>query len=150
MTTSAIYTRVSTREQADKGTSLDTQVEAGLTKAAELGWHVPPDLIIKEDWTGKDLGRPGLLRLFDLATSRRVEGVIFHTPDRLYRPANDGDEWRVFEVLDRLQTAGVEVAWVDATIPFGRTTGVRLHVPRLVAVRSGAAPDGGEIRSRHP
>ena len=117
MTTAAIYTRVSTREQADKGTSLDTQVEAGLTKAAELGWHVPPDLIIKEDGTGKDLGRPGLLRLFDLATSRRIEGVIFHTPDRLYRPANDGDEWRVFEVLDRFQKAGVEVAWVDATIP---------------------------------
>ncbi|MDP6782775.1 MAG: hypothetical protein QGG56_04270 [Dehalococcoidia bacterium] len=37
--------------------------------------------------------------------------------DRLYRPENEGDEWRVFEVLQRFQDAGVEVAWVDPSIP---------------------------------
>ena len=42
---------------------------------------------------------------------------MIHTLDRLYRPENDGDEWRVFELLNQLQTMGVEVAWVDTTIP---------------------------------
>ena len=67
--------------------------------------------------TGKDLNRPGLLRLFDLAESGQIGGVIIYTLDRLYRPENDDDEWRVFELLQRLQDAGVEVAWVDESIP---------------------------------
>ncbi|MDP6511231.1 MAG: hypothetical protein QGH23_08495, partial [Dehalococcoidia bacterium] len=58
-----------------------------------------------------------LLRLFDLATSGKIQGIIIYTLDRLYRPENEGDEWRVFEVLQRFQDAGVEVAWVDPSIP---------------------------------
>ena len=117
MKRAALYARVSTHEQADKGTSLDTQVAESTKKAQQLGWQVTPEHIIREDRTGKDLERPGLMKLFDLAASGAIQSVIFHTLDRLYRPENDGDEWRVFEVLDRLRSAGVEVAWVDATIP---------------------------------
>ncbi len=113
----AIYCRVSSSDQRDEGTSLDTQRDEGLLKARELGWDAPKEYIIQEDWTGKDLHRPGLLRLLDLARSGRVQGIIIYTLDRLYRPENDGDEWRVFEVLQQFQDLGAQVAWVDASIP---------------------------------
>ena len=117
MTQAALYCRVSTSDQRDEGTSLDTQRDEGLLKARELGWDVPQEYVIQEDWTGKDLQRPGLLRLLDLAKYGKVQGIIIYTLDRLYRPENDGDEWRVFEVLQQFQDAGVQVAWVDASIP---------------------------------
>ena len=117
MTRAALYCRVSTSEQRDEGTSLDTQRDHGLLKAGELGWNIHQEHIILEDWTGKDLQRPGLLRLLELARAGKIQGVIIYTLDRLYRPENDGDEWRVFEVLQQFQDAGVEVAWVDTSIP---------------------------------
>ena len=117
MTPAALYGRVSTSEQKEEGTSLDTQRDLGLVKASELGWSVSEEHIILEDWTGTDLLRPGLLRLLDLARSGRIKGIIIYTLDRLYRPENEGDEWRVFEILQQFEDAGVEVAWVDPSIP---------------------------------
>ena len=117
MKQAALYGRVSTSEQKEEGTSLDTQRDLGLVKASELGWSVSEEHIILEDWTGTDLLRPGLLRLLDLARSGRIKGIIIYTLDRLYRPENEGDEWRVFEILQQFEDAGVEVAWVDPSIP---------------------------------
>ncbi len=117
MKQAALYGRVSTSEQKEEGTSLDTQRDLGLVKASELGWSVSEEHIILEDWTGTDLLRPGLLRLLDLARSGRIKGIIIYTLDRLYRPENEGDEWRVFEILQQFEDAGVEVAWVDPCIP---------------------------------
>ncbi len=51
------------------------------------------------------------------ARTGQVQGVVIYTLDRLYRPENDGDEWRVFEVLQQFQDVGVDVAWVDPSIP---------------------------------
>ena len=118
-TAAALYCRVSTSEQKEEGTSLDTQRQLGLAKARELGWTVHLEHIIQEEWTGKDLGRPGLVRLLELASSGRVQGIIIFTLDRLYRPENDGDEWRVFELLQRFQDAGADVVWVDPSLPSG-------------------------------
>ena len=117
MKQAALYGRVSTSEQKEEGTSLDTQRDLGLVKASELGWSVSEEHIILEDWTGTDLLRPGLLRLLDLARSGRIKGIIIYTLDRLYRPENEGDEWRVFEILQQFEDTGVEVAWVDPSIP---------------------------------
>jgi len=112
----AIYCRVSTDSQEREGTSLDTQVQQSLVKAQSLGWHVPPEYLIKEDWTGKDLHRPGLARVFELARTGAISGLIIFTLDRLYRPENPGDEWRVFEVLQHLQDHGITVEWVNTSI----------------------------------
>jgi len=46
MKTVSIYTRVSTEEQAESGTSLDTQKEACLAKARELGYDAPDKYIV--------------------------------------------------------------------------------------------------------
>ena len=72
MIQAALYCRVSTSDRRDEGTSLDTQRDRGLLKASELGWTIPEEYIIQEDWTGKDLQRPGLLRIVDLAKSGQV------------------------------------------------------------------------------
>ena len=117
MKQAAIYGRVSTSEQKEEGTSLETQRDLELIKAGELGWSVSEEHIILEDWTGKDLQRPGLLSLLELSRSGKIQGVIMYTLDRLYRPENEGDEWRVFEILQQFEDAGVEVAWVDPSIP---------------------------------
>jgi len=111
-----IYGRVSTPNQRDNGTSLETQKAAGLLKAAETGIAVPEEYIILEDWSGTDLNRPGLLRLFNLAEAGLIRWAIIYGQDRLYRPENDGDEWQIFLVLQRLQLAGVEVIWIEPTV----------------------------------
>lgn len=41
MPIAAIYGRVSTTDQKDNGTSLETQLEAAQAMAAEIGWTVP-------------------------------------------------------------------------------------------------------------
>jgi site-specific DNA recombinase len=109
MTIGAIYCRVSTTDQRDYGTSLETQLESCQRKAAELGWTVPQEYVVQEDWSGTDLSRPGLKQLYRLAELGHIQGVIIHVLDRLYRPEDDGDEWHIFEVLQRFQQAGVEV-----------------------------------------
>jgi DNA invertase Pin-like site-specific DNA recombinase len=111
------YSRVSTHEQADKGTSLKTQTAENLVKAQHLGWRVLPEHVIEEDCSGKDLGRDGIRQILEIAASEKPHGVVIHTLDRLYRPENNGDEWRVFELLHRLEALGLEVVWVDETIP---------------------------------
>jgi len=45
----AIYCRVATEDQEREGTSLDSQLEACLNKAHELGYEVPEKFIIIEE-----------------------------------------------------------------------------------------------------
>ncbi len=75
MKRAGVYGRVSTSDQREEGTSLDTQRDEGLAKASELGWDVSANHIILEDWTGTDLQRPGLTRLMDLARSGAISGL---------------------------------------------------------------------------
>lgn len=116
MTIAAIYCRVSTTDQKDNGTSLETQLAAALALAADMGWTVPEEYIILVDESGTDLQRPGLLRLFNLATTGLIQAVIILNLDRLYRPEHEGDEWRIFEVLNRLESAGAEVVSTDSSV----------------------------------
>jgi site-specific DNA recombinase len=113
----AHYGRVSTTDQKDNGTSLETQLQCALIKARELGGTIPDECTIQEDWSGTDLSRPGLQRLYRILEAGKVEGVIIHTLDRLYRPEHDGDEWHIFQVLQRIRDAGVEIIWTDSTVP---------------------------------
>ena len=56
----AIYCRVSTEDQERDGTSLQSQLEACVTKAKELSCEVPAENIFKESWTGSTMDRPKL------------------------------------------------------------------------------------------
>ena len=112
-----IRARVSTQEQADGGTSLKSQVAAARAHASEKGYVVIETHVIEEDHTGTDLERPGILSLLEAGQRGEIDVVLFHTMDRLYRPKNEGDEWRAFELMHRLRELGVEVEFVDRTIP---------------------------------
>ena len=117
MPIAAIYGRVSTTDQKDNGTSLEDQKAGGLREAASLGATAPDEYTILEDWSGTDLSRPGLLRLYHLAEAGLIDLVIILNLDRLYRPENDGDEWQIFLVMHRLENAGAKVIWTDPSVP---------------------------------
>src|SRR5438105_2060659 len=81
----AVYCRVSTTDQKDEGTSLDTQRDACLAHAQQLGYDVPPELIFLEDWPGTTLDRPLLDQLRKLVRERTTSAVIVYVADRLSR-----------------------------------------------------------------
>src|SRR5437870_2896729 len=72
----AIYARVSTQDQADKGFSLPTQIEACLALAQRAGYAVPETHIFVDDYTGTSLNRPQFTKLRDLVHQRLVKAVI--------------------------------------------------------------------------
>src|SRR5918996_2405810 len=117
MAMAAIYCRVSSTDQKDTGTSLETQEAAGRLEAAQLGLTVVEEYVILEDWSGTDLERPGLLRLFYLAEVGLFDVVFILFLDRLYRPEDEGDEWRIFPILQRFMEANVEIVWTDPSMP---------------------------------
>lgn len=76
----AIYARVSTDAQAEKGRSIETQVEACRDLAA-----VPAVEYIDDGYSGAYLERPALSRLRDALSDGLHDAVICYTPDRLSR-----------------------------------------------------------------
>jgi site-specific DNA recombinase len=84
-TLAAIYARVSTQDQADKGFSLPTQIEACHQLAQAHGYAVPEDHIFVDDYTGTSLNRPQFTRLRDLVRQRLIQAIVVHDLDRLSR-----------------------------------------------------------------
>lgn len=81
----AIYARVSTTDQADKGYSLPTQIEACQLLAGRHGYTVPGTHIFVDDYTGTSLNRPQFKQLRDLVRQRLVQAVFVYDLDRLSR-----------------------------------------------------------------
>ena len=81
----AIYARVSTQDQADKGYSLPTQIDACQRLAHQEGYTVPESHLFVDDYTGTSLNRPQFTKLRDLVRQRLVQAVIVHDLDRLSR-----------------------------------------------------------------
>src|SRR5213594_1970832 len=81
----AIYARVSTTDQADKGYSLPTQIEACLAMAHREGYTVPEQHVFVDDYTGTSLNRPQLTPLRDLVRQQLVQAVFVYDLDRLSR-----------------------------------------------------------------
>lgn len=104
-----IYARVSTDEQAEKGYSLPSQLEAMRTYAAEHEFMIPgPEYEITDDYSGAKLDRPGLDQVRALIARREVEAVIVNAADRLTRNLAHSlllrEEW---------QRAGVELHYCN-------------------------------------
>ena len=100
----AIYTRVSTEEQVG-GTSLESQREACLDKAKELGLNDP--YIFSESFSGATLDRPQLTELLKLVKDKRVDSVICFSVDRLSRKLV-----QQVVVMDELERNEVKVHFV--------------------------------------
>ena len=82
---SAVYTRVSTDSQEVEGTSLDSQLEACLAKAKELGYETSEEYTIRETYSGLTLDRPRLSELRQWVRDKEVDAVVAYTLDRLSR-----------------------------------------------------------------
>lgn len=80
----AIYARVSTTAQAEKGYSLETQVEACRDKAVQLGADTIKEYI-DDGYSGAYLERPALDSLRDALSANLHDYVIIYDTDRLAR-----------------------------------------------------------------
>lgn len=112
----AIYTRVSTEEQAREGISLDAQ-EAACRREALAAGHTEVDLYCDDGYSGSNARRPALRRLLD--NIDQYGAVHVWKLDRLSRSVSDWC-W----ILGTMRDKGVGFASVtekvDATTPFGR------------------------------
>src|SRR2546426_10560349 len=111
----AIYARVSTTDQADKGYSLPTQLEACQAMARQEGYTVPDDHVFVDDYTGTSLNRPQFTQLRDLVRQRLVQAVFVHDLDRLSRKLA-----HQLLLSDEFEQSGVGLRIV--TMPEGATT----------------------------
>ena len=84
-----VYARVSTDDQADKGYSLPSQLDACRSYAEQLGYEVVAEF--RDDHSGAIpvSERPQGRHMNDLIRSRQVDAVIVHQVDRLSRDIVD-------------------------------------------------------------
>ena len=121
----AIYLRVSTKEQAERGGetegfSIPAQREACKRKAASLN-SVVVDEFVDRGESAKTADRPELQRLLEFITQNPVKYVIVHKVDRLAR--NRADDVAINLVLKQ---AGVELVSVSENID-QTPSGLLLH-----------------------
>jgi site-specific DNA recombinase len=103
----AIYARVSTERQAERGT-IGSQVQALRAYAATAGYELAGEYC-DDGHSGARLDRPGLDALRDAAQAGLFEVVCCLSPDRLARSY----AYQVL-ILDELARFGVSVAFADA------------------------------------
>lgn len=106
---SIVYTRVSTDIQEREGTSLDSQREACLAKAKELGYEASH--ILEETCSGLTLDRPKLSQLREWVRDKEVNTVIAYTLDRVSR-----NPVHLVLLQDEFERAGVELILVTETL----------------------------------
>jgi len=107
----AIYTRKSTEEGLDQDfNTLDAQRESGeafIKSQASEGWVCLPERYDDGGFTGANMERPGLKRLFADIEAGRVDAIVVYKIDRMTRSLFDFS--RMMEVFDRHQVAFVSV-----------------------------------------
>lgn len=84
----AIYCRVSTDNQENEGTSLDTQRQACLKYCQDRNYQATHQII--ETWSGLSLERPKLDELRQLVRNEEISGIVIYCLDRLSRDPTHG------------------------------------------------------------
>ena len=108
----AIYARVSTDDQAEKGYSLPTQIDAMREYAAKNGFTVTDEISDECSGSIPVSQRPGGVRLYRLIQNHSIDVVILYTIDRTARDKRDYPiEFLIF--LRDVQDAGAELHYVD-------------------------------------
>jgi site-specific DNA recombinase len=101
----AIYTRVSTDEQAKEGTSLEVQREFLINYAKREGWeiyHPEGKEVYEDDKSGYTTERPELKRLLTDAKRGRFNMVLVYKIDRFSRKLKD-----LLNLVDELEEMNV-------------------------------------------
>ena len=89
MTRCVIYSRVSSDDQADNGTSLDTQEARCLALAEAKGWEVVG--VYREDYTGFEISRPELDKVRQRVRNDEVDVLLCFAVDRFTRHHLNGN-----------------------------------------------------------
>jgi site-specific DNA recombinase len=113
----AIYTRVSTQEQAQEGTSLNHQLDQLKKQCESQRWQITG---IYEDpgYSGKDGERPALKRMLADAKSGLFNKVLVHKMDRLARNLR-----LLLEIEDKLAKCGASFYSVGEVLDSSTTSG---------------------------
>lgn len=111
------YCRVSTDEQAAEGFSIEGQAEK-LRAYATLHDLGETTVITDPGWSGKNLDRPGLQKLFGMVQAGHVSSVLIWRLDRLSR--NLGD---LILMADQFGQAGVSLHSFSERIDLSSATG---------------------------
>jgi site-specific DNA recombinase len=113
----AIYVRISGQSD-DRRYSLETQAEACLAKAHELGYESDQGDVFEDRWTGTELCRPELTRMRDQVRLGQYQAIVFYSPDRLSR-----NQAHVYILLDECERHGVILEGISDSIdssPMGK------------------------------
>jgi site-specific DNA recombinase len=102
-----IYVRVSTDEQAEKGYSLPSQLEACRAYAEQQGMIVAVEHEFSDDYTGTKLQRPELDKAREVLQRGEANALIVHSSDRLSRRQGHSILLR-----EELQREGIELHYV--------------------------------------
>ena len=114
MSRAAIYVRVSTREQAEHGYSLQEQINACRKYCEDKEWKVVR--IYKENGvSGKNLRRPKIQLLLHHAEKKEFDVIVFWRLDRLTRSLQDA-----CELVELFTEIDIKISCV--TEPFDTTT----------------------------
>lgn len=133
VTRAIVYARVSTDEQAEQGTSLDIQVEKSLAYAEANNIKVVA--IFREDYSGKTLDRPELIKARDMLRNGEADAFIVYKPNRL-----DRSEWGInlLLILQELKSLSIELHYSQANRK------INLHEPIEALMQSIAGWQAGE------
>jgi len=104
----AIYVRVSTDQQAEKGYSLATQLEECHKKATELENVVRIDEYVDDGYSGAYLERPALEKLRNLLKEKPYFAVIIYDPDRLARNLT-----HQLILTDEIESSGARLIFIN-------------------------------------
>lgn len=80
----ALYSRVSTEDQAREGTSLEVQKEFLVSYAKREGWEVS-EIYVDDGYSGYSTERPALKKLLSDAKKKKFEMILVHKIDRFSR-----------------------------------------------------------------
>lgn len=123
----AIYTRVSTEEQAIHGISLQAQ-ETALKEYADKHHMTVTDVYTDEGYSATTLDRPSLTRLLEDAKKGKFEKLIFTKLDRLTRGVKN--YYRIMEVLQENN-----IDWKTILEDYDSSTASgRLHINIMLSV----------------
>jgi len=104
------YVRVSTDDQSESGISLDAQKSRIEGYAKAKGFELS-EIIEDAGISAKDLNRPGIQRVLELARRREIEGVIVCKLDRMFRSTIDA-----LETMESFNRWGVGFYSIEETI----------------------------------
>jgi len=116
----ALYTRVSTEDQAREGFSLEVQRTYLLQYAKSFGWEVfcsmsGKDVYMDDGYSGGNMDRPALQRLLFDARNKQFNLVLVYKQDRLSRRLKD-----LLGLLEEFDSLGI--GYKSATEPFDTTS----------------------------